>query len=145
MSAQNQELPKSQFLGLEEIVTTIKGISEIADKRASTFLFSVGTGLLILAVLVKVKLFGLQVSDMNATEFVSLLVVCLGCLLSGAYVRMQQERLSNDHELKILETSLRYSLRSQQSVSETALESQKIAQQPVEILRKSTPPKPPGG
>jgi len=69
-------------------------------------------------------------------------VVCFGCLIAGAYVRMLQQRLSNNHELQMLETSLRYSLKSQ---AKTALEAQEIAQQPVKTMVEASKQKPPSG
>jgi len=136
----HQDIP-----GLAAIVSTILRVSDVADKRASTFLLSVGTVLLILAVLFKVKLFGLRVGDMSATEFVCLLLACLGCLVAGAYVRMLQERLSNQHEFRMLVTSLRYSLKSQVEATTAALEAQRESQAPIKAIVKPSAPKPPGG
>ena len=121
----------------------IRGVSDVADKRASTFLLSVGTALLILAVIVRIRLFGVSDGEMLPVEFISLLVVCLGCLLAGAYVRMMQERLSNEHELKLLEASIRFSLKSQETPSKGILEAQKNADQAIE--RPNQSPRLPGG
>lgn len=133
-----------RILGPTELVDTIRGVSDVADKRASTFLLSVGTALLILAVIVRIRLFGVSDGEMLPVEFISLLVVCLGCLLAGAYVRMMQERLSNEHELKLLEASIRFSLKSQETTSRAVLEAQDNANQAVE-KRPSQAPKLPGG
>ena len=58
---------------------------------------------------------------------------------------MLQERLTNDHELQMLEISLRYSLKSQAKTAETALEAQEIAQKPVTKVIEGSKQRPPGG
>jgi hypothetical protein len=133
-----------QFGGVAEIMQALKDVAEVADKRASTFLLSLGTVLLTLSFLAKVKPFGLPVADMQPSEFISLLVICLGCLLSGAYVRMLQERLTNDHELRMLETALRYSTKSQKETIDAATTAQEIAMRPIPHPLEPGP-RPPGG
>ncbi|MBC8029733.1 MAG: hypothetical protein H7Z16_06445 [Pyrinomonadaceae bacterium] len=134
-----------QILGLSQIVQTIKEVSEVADKRASTFLLALGGALIAFALVLKVKLFGLAVADMSKTEFVALLMVCFGCLVCGAYVRMLQERMTNEHGLRLLETSMRYSLKSQAKTDETAIEAHKLGLKPVTAILEAPKEKPAGG
>jgi flagellar biogenesis protein FliO len=127
--------------GVSDVINTIKELSEVADKRASTFLLSVGTGLLILGVLGKTRL----LSTLGTLEFVSLLGVCLACLISGAYIRMLQEKVANDHEFKMLEVSLRYSGMSQEETNKAILEAQNRTQKALEKLLERPKERLPGG
>jgi hypothetical protein len=127
--------------GVSDIINTIKQLSEVADKRASTFLLSVGTGLLILGLLGNGRVF----SVLGTFEFISLLVVSLACLISGAYIRMLQEKVANEHEFKMLEVSLRYSSKSQEEANNAILEAQERTQKLLEQVLQHPKERPPGG
>lgn len=144
------------FPGLLEIMRALNDVSKAADKRASTFLLSLGATLLVLAFLVKLKPFGLRVTDIQPSEFISVLVICLGCLLIGAYVRMWQERILNDHELRKLELALRYSREIQGATTDAIADLQatvtkaigdahNTASQPVRGVIPEAPQRRPGG
>lgn len=114
--------------GLPEIVSVIRECSETTDKQPSPFLLSIGVAVLIMAILARVKL--VAVGNMRTIEFISLLVVSLGCLFSGAYARMLQKRISNEQELRKLEMSLRYWLKFRETTPQAVLDAQDTVHKP---------------
>jgi hypothetical protein len=106
---------------ISEIVDVRKG-SKITDKQPSAFLLTIGVAVLIMAILARVKI--VAVGDMRTIEFISLLVVGLGCLFFGAYARMLQARISNEHEFRMLEMSLRYGIKLPETTPQAVFDEQ---------------------
>jgi hypothetical protein len=99
-----EEQPSDPALGFERnyrafstaVIHSMKELSEIADKRLSTFLLVLGTTILLLSMFWKLRPLGIEVSGLNAVEFIALLVVAAGIVGVGTHLRWRQIQM--DHE-----------------------------------------------
>jgi len=84
----------SQFASFSKvIVTSMRDISELANNRASTFLLSLGTALLIFTMFWRLRPAGVQVSDLGTPEFITMAIVSALFVLVGSFLRLCQERV----------------------------------------------------
>src|SRR5207247_11288455 len=57
------------------LVSSMKEIHALAKDRATTFLYALGTTVLILALFLRLKPFGITVSDMQPAEFITIYIL----------------------------------------------------------------------
>jgi hypothetical protein len=85
------EKPIAQFSAFtDQFVKTMEGVSRLAEKGPSNFLLTLGCVLLIVALAMKLKLFGAEVSNLQPTEFITIVLAALLLLLGGSYLRFYQ-------------------------------------------------------
>jgi len=99
-SIQGIENDQEQSLSLygsfsNQFVHTMQEISKLADKRASTLLLSLGTAIVILAMAMKLQLFGRTMGALQPSEFISVIILSGVLLAGGSYLRVYQIAISN--------------------------------------------------
>jgi hypothetical protein len=118
------------------VVSTMKEVAQLADNGVSNFLLGLGTAIFILAISLKLRPFGVQVSDLTPTV-IAVIVFCALLLLFGAYLRLYQyqkdreiSRTITEAGTRLLEKSVDSSARIQEKGVEAAAEMTKQQSQP---------------
>ena len=107
-SAQNSpNRPLPQFNEFtDQFVKTMEGVSKLAEKGPSNLLLTLGTVLVISALAMKLKLLGMDVSNLHPTEFITIVLAGLALLAGGSYLRFYQyvsyQKLGKDFSDKML-------------------------------------------
>jgi hypothetical protein len=71
-------------------------ISEIAKKGPSNLLMTLGATIIVAVLAMRLSVFGIQISALNTTEFMTVTLVGLVLLLVGAYLRFYQFKTSQE-------------------------------------------------
>ena len=72
------------------VVTAMERISTIAEKGPVNLLLSLGTGLIIFALALKIKIGDSQIGTLTTPEFISLLLLAALLLVLGSLLRLYQ-------------------------------------------------------
>src|ERR1044071_3604177 len=72
----------------KQIVGLMKDIAPLADQRASTFLMILGAMALILSFIGKIKVGGVAIAELQAAEFICLVITSLLLLCGGTAIRV---------------------------------------------------------
>ena len=112
------EIFTAQFSSFsQQILRSMNDVSQLADKRASTFLLTLGTVLLILTMFWRLRPFGLQVSDLAPSEFITMAVVSSLFVLGGSFLRLYQEHLMSAVSKEMRDTGTKLLERAQETAS----------------------------
>lgn len=80
----------------DHMVTTMERISKVAEKGPVVLLTTLGAGLIVGAIMLKVQLNGHAISNITAGEFISMMVAATILLLAGSLLRLYQYKSSLD-------------------------------------------------
>jgi hypothetical protein len=84
----------NQFASFSQgLVASMKEVSELADKRASTFLLTLGTVLLILTMFLRLSPAGIELSNLQPSEFITMVIVSTLFVLGGSFLRLYQDHV----------------------------------------------------
>ncbi len=73
------------------LVESMREISQLADKRASTFLLALGTVLLFLVMFWRLRPAGIEISSLEPSEFITMAIISGLFVLGGALMRLYQD------------------------------------------------------
>jgi len=75
------------------IVSLMERVAKIADRKASTFQYAIGGGMLVILLVWKLKPLGLPIADIQPVEFIVMALVSLILILTGTWVRIWQANI----------------------------------------------------
>ncbi len=113
------------------LVSSMREVSEIAEKGVSNFLLALGTAILLLVLFMKLRLVGLQVADLAASEFILVVIVSALFIFFGAYLRLYQYRKEHDIWRSLTDTGSRL-------IEKTVEASARIQEKGLEAARELT-------
>ena len=101
------EKPLSHFSEFtNQFVKTMEGVSKLAERGPSNLLLTLGSVLIIAALAMKIKLLGVEVSDLHPIEFIAIMLVALALLAGGSYLRfylyVSSQKLGKEFSEKML-------------------------------------------
>jgi hypothetical protein len=98
-----------------EIVDSMRQVSQLADKRASTFLLTLGTVLLILTMFCRFRPGGIRIFELGVSEFITMVIVSALFVLGGAFLRLYQDLLMGAASKELRDTGTRLLQRTQEA------------------------------
>jgi hypothetical protein len=78
------------------LVGSMKEIHDIADSKASTFLYTLGTVILFLTLFLRIAVFGATVSNMRPSEFITIAILAVVLILVATLLRFYQYWFDNE-------------------------------------------------
>ena len=91
----------------DQFLKTMEGVSKLAEKGPSNFLLTLGSVLFIVALAMKFKVFGAEVSNLQPTEFITIILAGLFLILAGTYLRfyqfVSQQKLGKEFSTKMVD------------------------------------------
>lgn len=126
--------PLSEFDAFSKtIVSSMKGLSDVAEKGVSNFLLALGTILLFVTLFMKLRPLGVQVAELASSEFIFVLLVSALFIVIGTYLRLYQYRTEREISRSLTETGSR--------LIEKAVEaSARIQEKGVDVAKDLTKP-----
>jgi nitrate reductase gamma subunit len=100
-----------------KVVWPVKELAEITDKGISCLITVLGTILLILVILLRLRIVFVRTFELAQSEFISLLIVCVLLLFCGAYLRFYQYQKKCEISLSLSDTGARILEKSIEAVT----------------------------
>jgi sulfite exporter TauE/SafE len=80
----------------DQVIGTMRQLHQMAEGRVSTYLLALGGLLMVLSLFWRLKLFGVQFTDLQPVEFITMCIAGILLLVAGAGLRVHQSRVERE-------------------------------------------------
>ena len=105
-SLNEEQFAKLFSIYTSQLVMTMQGVSQFEKKISGYVLMILGAAVMIIALAIKLSLFGIQTAALNPTEFMTIVLAGLVLILVGTFLRFYQYMAEQETAQELISAGL---------------------------------------